>query len=64
MYICPMQITIFKSEAKAKVYQIFSVKNQGVYKKDELVRIVKTDNIKELMGDLNYECRAVEKTIG
>lgn len=59
-----MQTIIFKSEKKAKVYQIESTKDQGAYKANELIRVVKTDNIQEIISDLNYEVRAIEKAIG
>lgn len=50
-----MKTIIFKSEKNAKVYEIRSSKNQGVYKKDELVRTVKTDNINNVISDSQYE---------
>lgn len=59
-----MKTIIFKSEKKAKVYEIYSTKNQGAYKYNELVRVVKTDNISEIINDMTYEVRAVEKAIG
>lgn len=64
MYLCIMKTIIFKSEKNAKVYDVRSVKNQGVYKENELLMVVKTDNIEEIVNDLNYEVRATEKTIG
>ena len=64
MYLCIMKTIIFKSEKNAKVYDVRSVKNQGVYKENELLMVVKTDNIEEIVNDLNYEVRAIEKAIG
>lgn len=64
MYLCIMKTIIFKSEKNAKVYDVRSVKNQGVYKENELLMVVKTDKIEEIVNDLNYEVRATEKTIG
>lgn len=55
-----MTTIIFKSEKKAKVYEIRSAKNQGIYKTGELMRTVKTDNINELLNDGQYEVRATE----
>jgi len=48
-----MKTIIFKSEKKAKVYEIRSAVKQHIYSANELIRIVKTDNINELShGDL------------
>jgi hypothetical protein len=44
-----MTTTIFKSEKKAKVYEIRSAKAQGVYAAGELIRVVKTDDINQLI---------------
>lgn len=55
-----METIIFKSEKKAKVYEIRSAKNQGIYKAGELIRTVKTDNINELLNDGQYEVTATE----
>jgi len=55
-----MKTIIFKNESKAKVYEIRSVKAQGVYAAGELVRIVKTDNINELTNGDQYEVAATE----
>lgn len=55
-----MTTTIFKSEKNAKVYQIHSVKSQGVYAAGELIRTVKTDNITELTNGQQYEVTATE----
>jgi len=44
-----MTTTIFKSEKKAKVYEIRSAKAQGIYSANELVRVVKTDDINQLI---------------
>lgn len=55
-----MKTIIFKSEKKAKVYEIRSAKNQGIYKAGELIRTVKTDNINELLNDGQYEVTATE----
>ncbi len=55
-----MTTTIFKSEKKAKVYEIRSAKKQGVYSANELIRIVKTDKINELMTNNQYQFIATE----
>ncbi len=55
-----MKKVIFKSEKKAKVYEIRSAKNQGIYKAGELIRTVKTDNINELLNDGQYQVTATE----
>ena len=55
-----MKTIIFKSEKNAKVYEIRSAKDQGVYKSGELVRTVKTDNINELNQDGQYQFTATE----
>jgi hypothetical protein len=57
-----MKTIIFKNEKKAKVYEIRSTKNQGCYKENELIQIVKTDNI-DLLTNGQYETRAIEKAI-
>ena len=43
-----MKTIIFKSEKKAKVYEIRSAIKQHIYSANELIYIVKTDNINEL----------------
>ena len=53
-----MKTVIFKSEKKAKTYRIVSTRDQGVYKKDEVVRVVKTDDINKLMSGSMYDTRA------
>lgn len=55
-----METIIFKSEKKAKVYEIRSSKDQGVYKMGELIRRVKTDNINKLNQDGQYQITATE----
>lgn len=65
VYLCQqnsnkMKTIIFKSEKKAKVYEIRSAKNQGIYKAGELIRTVKTDNINELLNDGQYQVTATE----
>lgn len=55
-----MTTTIFKSEKNAKVYEIRSVKAQGVYAAGELIRVVKTDNIEKLNQDGQYQVTATE----
>ena len=55
-----MTTIIFKSEKKAKVYEIRSVKAQGVYSAGELMRRVKTDDINSLLNDTEYEVKATE----
>ncbi len=50
-----MTTVIFKNENKARVYEIRSAKNQGVYKAGELIRKVKTDNIAKLNQDGQYQ---------
>ena len=57
---CVMKTIIFKSEKKAKVYEVRSSKNQGCYKENELIRIVKTDNINELINNGQYQEIAIE----
>jgi hypothetical protein len=42
-----MKTIIFKSEKKAKAYEIRSAKNQGSYAKGELIMRIKTDKIDE-----------------
>lgn len=49
-----MKKIIFKSELKAKTYEIRSSKNQGCYNAGELLRVVKTDNIDEVINKGNY----------
>jgi len=55
-----MTTTIFKSEKKAKIYEIRSSKNHGIYSENELIRIVKTDNINEIINGLQYEVKSIE----
>jgi hypothetical protein len=55
-----MKTIIFKSEKNAKVYEIRSIKEQGVYAAGELIRVVKTDNINNLTNDQQYEVTATE----
>lgn len=55
-----MKTIIFKSEKNAKVYEIRSAKNQGMYSANELVRTVKTDNINSVINDTQYEYTATE----
>lgn len=55
-----MTTTIFKSEKKAKIYEIRSSKKQGIYSENELIRIVKTDNINEIINGLQYEVTSTE----
>jgi hypothetical protein len=55
-----MTTIIFKSEKKAKVYEIRSVKAQGVYSAGELMRRVKTDNINSVLNDTQYQVTATE----
>jgi hypothetical protein len=55
-----MKTIIFKSEKNAKVYEIRSAKAQGIYAANELIRIVKTDNIKELTNECQHEVTAIE----
>ena len=55
-----MTTVIFKSEKKAKVYEIRSAKAQGVYAASELIRKVKTDNINEIVNDTQYQVKAIE----
>lgn len=50
-----MKSIIFKSEKKAVVYEIFSAKDQGCYRKNELLRVVRTDDIDRLLSDAKYE---------
>ena len=55
-----MKAVIFKSDKNAKVYQVRSSINQGCYKEDELIMIVRTDEINKLLVDEQYERYAVE----
>ena len=55
-----MTTTIFKNENKAKVYEIRSAKDQGIYKAGELIRTVKTDNIEKLNENGQYQVIATE----
>ena len=55
-----MTTVIFKSEKNAKVYEIRSAKAQGCYATNELIRVVKTDNINELNNGGQYEVTATE----
>lgn len=55
-----MTTTIFKNENKAKVYEIRSAKDQGIYKAGELIRKVKTDNIEKLNENGQYQVTATE----
>lgn len=55
-----MKNIIFKSEKKAKVYEIRSSINQGVYSKNELIYKVKTDNIDSVINDTQYQVTATE----
>lgn len=55
-----MTTTIFKNESKAKVYEIRSAKDQGIYKAGELIRTVKTDNIEKLNENGQYQVTATE----
>lgn len=55
-----MTTIIFKNEKKAKVYEIRSAKDQGIYKAGELIRKVKTDNIEKLNENGQYQVTATE----
>ena len=55
-----MKTIIFKNEKKAKVYEIRSAKDQGCYKANELMRIVKTDNINKLNENGQYFTIAIK----
>ena len=57
-----MKTIIFKNEKNAKVYEIRSAKAQGVYAAGELIRIVKTDNINDLLNNGQYQYTATEIT--
>jgi hypothetical protein len=46
-----MKAIIFKSEKNAKVYEIRSAIKQHIYLENELIRMVKTDNIDKLLED-------------
>ena len=50
-----MTTIIFKSEKNAKVYEVRSAKNQGCYKENELIRVVRTDKIENLINDGQYQ---------
>ena len=55
-----MTTIIFKNEKNAKVYEIRSAKDQGIYRAGELIRKVKTDKINELNNGYQYEVTATE----
>ena len=55
-----MKTIIFKSEKKAKFYEVRSLINQGVYSKNELIFKVKTDNIDSIINDTQYQVTATE----
>ena len=55
-----MKSIIFKSEKKAKNYEIRSAINQGVYKANELIRTIRTDNIDEIVNSEQYKLFATE----
>ncbi len=55
-----MTTIIFKNEKNAKVYEIRSAKEQGIYKAGELIRTVKTDNIEKLNENGQYQVTATE----
>lgn len=55
-----MKTIIFESVEDAKVYEIRSAKAQGIYKAGELVRIVKTDDIDEVLDDGQHQLIATE----
>lgn len=55
-----MKEVIFKSEKKAKCYEVRSVKKQGVYSANELIYKVKTDDIESLMSSNQYKVYYVE----
>jgi len=46
-----MTTIIFKSEKKANNYQIISTKDQGCYKKGELIQVVRTDDIGQVISN-------------
>jgi hypothetical protein len=50
-----MTTIIFKSEKNAKVYEVRSAINQGCYKENELIRVVRTDKIENLINDGQYQ---------
>lgn len=55
-----MRTVIFKSENNAKIYEIRSAKNQGIYKAEELISKIKTDEVEEVTSRLQYEVIATE----
>ena len=58
-----MKTLIFKSENKAKTYRVVSKKDQGIYKKDELIFVIKTDDIKAAISNSQqYQYEAIEVT--
>ena len=57
-----MKVVIFKSEKKAKFYEIRSIKKQGIYSEGELIYNVKTDDINQLINGKQYEIKAIEIT--
>ena len=55
-----MKTIIFKSEKNSKIYQIRSAKNQGCYKENELIRVVRTDEIQNIINCGKYQEIAIE----
>jgi len=55
-----MQTIIFKSENKAKIYELRAAKTEGVYKQGELIYKVKTDDVSKLIYSGGYERTAHE----
>jgi hypothetical protein len=55
-----MKTIIFKSEKKAKIYEIRSAKTEGVYKAGELMQILKTDDIESATTGHQYEITATK----
>jgi hypothetical protein len=55
-----MKKIIFKSEKKAKAYEIKSCENQGVYSQGEVIMRVITDDISQLLNGQQYKVEAFE----
>lgn len=55
-----MKQIIFKNAKKAKKYKIISTEDQGCYKKGEVIRSVETDDINQILSDVQYRISAEE----
>jgi hypothetical protein len=55
-----MKTIIFKSEKKAKNYEIRSLIKQHIYSENELIKTVRTDNIDKILEDEKLKVIAKE----